>query len=68
MASKENPNKNKHLTAENRQEIEECLTKQMAFKAIGKMIKKDATTISYEVKHHRSEHRNSFVGCVQSFL
>ena len=26
MASKENPNKNKHLTPENRQEIEECLT------------------------------------------
>ena len=61
MAKKENPKKNKHLLLEDRKEIEECLEKRMTFKAIGKLIQKDPTTVSYEVKHHRSEHRNSFV-------
>ena len=56
------PNKrNKHLTPEDRAEIEECLGKRMTFKAIGKLIEKDPTTVSYEIKHHRVEHRNSFV-------
>ena len=50
--------KNKHLTLEDRQMIEDCLQKQMSFKAIGKLICKDPTTISYEVKRHRVEHRN----------
>ena len=61
MAKKENPKKNKHLLLEDRKEIEECLEKRMTYKAIGKLIQKDPTTVSYEVKHHRSEHRNSFV-------
>lgn len=61
MAIVENPKKNKHLTPEDRKEIEECLNKRMTFKAIGRLIQKDPTTISYEVKHHRSEHRNAFV-------
>ena len=60
MAKKENPNKNKHLTSEQRKEVEECLGKRMTFKAIGRFLEKDPTTISYEVKHHRAEHRNSF--------
>ena len=58
---KENTKKNKHLTPEDRKEIEECLSKRMTFKAIGVLISKDPTTISYEIKHHRNEHRNSFV-------
>ena len=61
MVKKENPKKNKHLQLEDRREIEECLCKRMTFKAIGKLIEKDPTTVSYEVKHHRMEHRNSFV-------
>ena len=52
--------KNKHLTPEDRTEIEECLNKHMTFKAIARLISKDPTTVSYEVKHHRQEHRNSF--------
>ena len=60
MAKKENPNKNKHLTGEQRKEVEECLAKRMTFKAIGRFLEKDPTTISYEVKHHRTEHRNGF--------
>ena len=59
--AKESAKKNKHLTPEDRKEIEECLSKRMTFKAIGKLIGKDPTTISYEVKHHKAEHRNSFV-------
>ena len=51
MIKKENPKKNKHLTCEDRREIEECLSKRMTFKAIGKLISKDPTTISYEIKH-----------------
>ncbi len=53
--------KNKHLTQEDRIEIEECLGKRMTFKAIANLISKDPTTASYEIKHHRLEHTNSFV-------
>jgi len=56
--------KNKHLTIEDRKEIEDCLNKQMTFKAIGKLIDKDPTTISYEVKHHLQEHRNAYVDTI----
>ena len=55
-----NPKKNKHLTGEDRKEIEECLGKGMAFKHIARHIGKDPTTVSYEVKHHRVEYRNSY--------
>ena len=61
MADSVNSKKNKHLTQEDRIEIEECLNKRMTFKAIAKLIVKDPTTVSYEVKHHRMEHRNGFV-------
>jgi len=44
--------KNKHLTAEDRQEIMECLDKGMTFKAIAARVSKDPTTISKEVKKH----------------
>lgn len=44
--------RNKHLTEENRQEIQECLGHGMTFKAIARRIGKDPTTISKEVKKH----------------
>jgi IS30 family transposase len=44
--------KNKHMTLDDRQEIQECLDKGMTFKAIGRRIRKDQTTISKEVKKH----------------
>jgi IS30 family transposase len=47
-----NPKKCKHLTLDDRIEIQECLNKKMTFKAIGKLIEKDQTTISKEIKKH----------------
>ena len=44
--------KSKHLTADDRREIMECLDKGMTFKAIGTRVGKDPTTISKEVKKH----------------
>ena len=58
MNNKPNPKKNKHLTMEDRKEIEDCLGKRMTFKAIAALLEKDPTTISYEIKHHRLEYRN----------
>lgn len=49
-----NTNKNKHLTLEDRIEIEECLRHGMTFKAIASRIDKDQTTVSKEVKKHIS--------------
>ena len=42
----------KHMTIEDRIEIQECLDKGMTFKAIGRRISKDQTTVSKEVKKH----------------
>jgi len=42
--------KNKHLTNEDRVEIQDCLYKGLSFKAIAKRINKDQTTVSKEVK------------------
>ena len=44
--------KNKHLTLDDRLEIQECLNRKMTFKAIAKLVGKDQTTISKEVKKH----------------
>ena len=44
--------KNKHMTLEERQRIQECLDCGMDFKSIGRRIGKDQTTISKEVKKH----------------
>lgn len=57
---KESGRKNKHLTNDERTEIEICLSKRMTFKDIGRYIGKDPTTISYEVKHHRTAHKSGF--------
>ena len=48
----ESTNKNKHLTLDDRYEIQNGLNKSMSFKAIGLSIGKDCTTISKEVKTH----------------
>jgi IS30 family transposase len=52
--------KNKHMTLDNRIEIQECLAKGMSFKDIGKRIEKSATTISREVKQHLQAHSNGY--------
>lgn len=44
--------KNKHLTIEDRNEIQQCLDRGMTFKAIAARIGKDQTTVSKEVKKH----------------
>lgn len=56
-----NENKYKHLTLDERIEIQECLAKGMTFKAIARRIGKDPTTVSKEVKAHLQRHTNSFV-------
>lgn len=57
---KDNEKKYKHLTYEDRLEIQECLAKGMSFKDIGKRISKDQTTVSKEVKLHTVTHMNAF--------
>ena len=52
--------KYKHMTLDDRIEIQECLSKGMTFKAIGKRIGKDQTTVSKEVKLHGRTYSNSF--------
>jgi IS30 family transposase len=47
-----NSKHSKHLTLDDRIEIQECLSKGMSFKAIGRRISKDPTTISKEVKRN----------------
>ena len=44
--------KQKHLTADERAEIAACLSHGMSFKAIGRRVGKDQTTISKEIKKH----------------
>jgi IS30 family transposase len=46
--------KNKHLTIDDRIEIQECLNRGVTFKAIAVRVSKDQTTISKEVKKHIS--------------
>lgn len=52
--------RNKHMTLDDRIEIQECLNKGMTFKAIGQRIEKDQTTVSKEVKLHGKTYSNSF--------
>lgn len=44
--------KNKHLTLDDRIEIQDCLNHEMTFKKIAARINKDQTTVSKEVKKH----------------
>lgn len=52
--------KHKHLTLDDRIEIQECLAKGMTFKAIANRIGKNQTTISREVKAHAQSHSNGY--------
>lgn len=55
-----NDKKNKHMTLDDRIEIQECLSKGMTFKAIANRIGKDQTTVSKEVKLHAKTYNSSF--------
>ena len=55
-----NEKKNKHMTLEDRIEIQECLSKGMTFKDIGKRIMKDQTTVAKEVKLHTQTQISGF--------
>lgn len=50
--------KNKHMTLDDRIEIQTCLDHGMTFKAIAKRIGKDQTTVSKEVKKHITVNTN----------
>ena len=52
--------RNKHMTLDDRIEIQEGLNKGMSFKAIAQRIEKDQTTVSKEVKLHGKVHANGF--------
>lgn len=52
--------KNKHLTLDDRIEIQECLNKYMTFKDIAKRVGKDPTTISKEVKLRAKSYSSGF--------
>ena len=56
-----NEKKNKHMTLDDRTEIQDCLYKRMTFKAIAALIEKDPTTVSKEIKLHAQNHSNSYV-------
>lgn len=45
-------NKNKHLVLNDRYAIEQALNDRLSFKAIGRLLGKDCTTISKEIKSH----------------
>ncbi|EEX76086.1 helix-turn-helix domain-containing protein, partial [Selenomonas sputigena] len=47
MKQADNNKKNKHLTAQDRQEIMNGLDRGLSFKAIALLVQKDPTTISY---------------------
>lgn len=57
----EDQEENKHMTLDDRIEIQECLNKEMTFKDIAGRIGKDRTSVSREVKRHLQPHTNSFV-------
>ena len=44
--------KNKHLSFDERLEIEKGLKENLSFKEIGRVLGKDCTTISKEIKNH----------------
>lgn len=56
-----NTTKNKHLTWDDRIQIQDGLYKGMSFRSIAFRIGKDPSTISKEVKRHITTHTNRFV-------
>lgn len=64
--------KNKHLSFEDRLEIERGLKENLSFKQIGKIIGKDCTTVSKEIRNHITFKNSGAVGrpffdCVNRF-
>ena len=55
--------KNKHLTLEDRTEIQQCLDHGMTFKDTARRIGKDPTTVSREVKKHLSFTASKVIHC-----
>ena len=55
-----NEKKNRHMTLDDRVEIQECLGKNMYFNAIAQRIGKAPTTIAKEVKMRGKTYTNSF--------
>jgi len=53
--------KNKHLTLEDRTEIQLCLDRGMTFKATAARVSKDQTTISKEVKKHLTYRQSNVI-------
>ncbi|MEG1506615.1 MAG: IS30 family transposase [Bacilli bacterium] len=61
--------KNKHLSLDNRLEIEKGLKEGLSFKQIGTIIDKDCTTVSKEIRNHIQHkmiggHARKFCDCV----
>ena len=64
--------KNKHLSFDDRLEIERYLKENLSFKQIGKNIGKDCTTISKEIKNHITFKNSGAIGrpffdCINRF-
>lgn len=64
--------KNKHLSFDDRLEIERCLKENLSFKQIGKNIGKDCTTISKEIRNHITFKNSGAIGrpffdCINRF-
>ena len=55
-------NKNKHMTADDRKVIEDSLNQKMTYADIARILEKDPTTISKEVKNHLVIRRNGVPG------
>lgn len=55
-------NKQKHLTLDSRIIIETMLNEGESFKAIGRLLDKDCTTISKEIKNHISFEKSGAYG------
>jgi len=52
----------KYLTYEERLDIQACLKENLSFGAIGKIVKKDRTTIAKEIKKHATEIKTGYSG------
>ena len=59
IMSKLIPGNHRHLTEEDRNEIEDCLKSGITLRDIAKRVCKDPTTISREIKKHRKEYKTN---------
>jgi len=54
--------KNKHMSFDDRLEIESGLKQNLSFKAIAEIIEKDCTTVAKEIKHHYQVYQKGGIG------